>query len=238
MAIPSSESLLSLESAANELPDLLRQKIASGWAKAAQFEHASIGSFARFTLELLTHGAPPQLLIESQQAGLDEIEHTKYSFKIASIFAGQNLGPGLLPFYQGGFTAQTLEQSVTSTIRDGCFNETLAAIEAQVMSERATEPAFKEVLNKIFEDENKHAQLAFSFVAWALNSGSHNIGVLKQSAHAAIDIQMASIKREIEPQKEDDLSAFGLINEHQRWSLRQQALSQVLVPAFDALLQF
>jgi hypothetical protein len=62
----------------------LRRRLAERWSRAALAEHASIASFARFTLQLL-------------RGGLDEIEHARLSFRVASVFAGRSLGPGPLP---------------------------------------------------------------------------------------------------------------------------------------------
>ena len=40
-------------------------------------EHASVASFARFTLDLLSLGAPPGLLSAAFHAGQEEISHTQ-----------------------------------------------------------------------------------------------------------------------------------------------------------------
>ena len=62
----------------------------------AEGEHASVASFARNTLQLLTLGSPSELLVASQQAGIDEINHAKISYDIASANTGLNLAPGPL----------------------------------------------------------------------------------------------------------------------------------------------
>src|SRR5262245_889099 len=54
-----------------------RAALAAAWLRDAQMEHASIASFARFTLELLAVGAPAELVADSQRASLDEIEHAR-----------------------------------------------------------------------------------------------------------------------------------------------------------------
>ena len=51
----------------------VRTKLAECWAQDALAEHASIASFARFTLQLMAVGAPPQLLADTQRAAADEV---------------------------------------------------------------------------------------------------------------------------------------------------------------------
>ena len=52
-----------------------RAALGRHWTAVAALEHASVASFARFTLHLLVLGAPPSLVAEAQRAGLDEVEH-------------------------------------------------------------------------------------------------------------------------------------------------------------------
>src|SRR5262245_52773660 len=53
------------------------------WARAAQYEHASVASFARFSLELLALGAPSDLIARAHRAAIDELEHTELALGVA-----------------------------------------------------------------------------------------------------------------------------------------------------------
>ena len=64
-----------------------RAVLAEHWTQEAAFEHASIASFARLTLDLLSVGAPPDLL-DAARATLDEIEHARITFALATATAG------------------------------------------------------------------------------------------------------------------------------------------------------
>ena len=55
------------------------------WLKQGLSEHASIGTFAKFSLELMSIGAPLWIMELSNQASLDEIRHTQLSFDIAGM---------------------------------------------------------------------------------------------------------------------------------------------------------
>jgi hypothetical protein len=78
------------------LTDAERDALAGAWCDDGLMEHASVASFARFALQLVAVGAPPQLLVDTQQAIRDEIEHARLCFGLASAYAGRKLGPGPL----------------------------------------------------------------------------------------------------------------------------------------------
>ena len=62
-----------LTEVAQSLTEGLRQSLAREWLRAASFEHASIASFNRFSLELLVLGAPADLVDRANRAALDEV---------------------------------------------------------------------------------------------------------------------------------------------------------------------
>ncbi len=61
-----------------------RARLAERWTREASFEHASIASFARATLDLLALGAPAARVAGAQRAGLDEVEHARIAFALAT----------------------------------------------------------------------------------------------------------------------------------------------------------
>lgn len=64
-------------------PGPLRDAVVKAWTTAARAEHASVASFARFTLQLLHLGAPADLVADAQQAALDEVRHARLCFGVA-----------------------------------------------------------------------------------------------------------------------------------------------------------
>ena len=54
-----------------------RQTLAGSWARDGLAEHASIASFSRFALGLLSHGAPASLVERLHLAAIDEIRHAR-----------------------------------------------------------------------------------------------------------------------------------------------------------------
>jgi hypothetical protein len=152
-----------------------RGALSGEWARAAQFEHASIASFSRFSLELLAVGAPPELIEGAHRAALDEVAHARLSFALASVYAGSPLGPGPLALGRDVLASFELIPIVTSALAEGCVNETLAALEAHAGAADAEPSAVREVLTVIARDESEHAALSFRFVRWALERGDRDV---------------------------------------------------------------
>ena len=69
-------------------------RLAAAWLEIAQLEHASIAAFASLSLRLLAAGAPAELVTASHRAALDEVEHARIAFELASVYGGRRVGPG------------------------------------------------------------------------------------------------------------------------------------------------
>ncbi|HEX9296687.1 MAG TPA: ferritin-like domain-containing protein [Polyangiaceae bacterium] len=154
-----------------------RARLAEAWTRIALMEHASIAAFARFTLQLMSLGAPAELIECSHAAMGDETLHAKLAFAVASAYAGQEVGPSLLPI-EGALDASSLRDVVATTIREGCIGETIAAIEAAEALQHASDPAIRAVLSRIADDETRHAELAWRFLRWAIADGGADIRLL------------------------------------------------------------
>lgn len=151
-----------------------RAALAAHWAKLGQMEHASIAAFARFQLQLLALGAPPDLVEGCTAALADETAHTKLCFALASAYAGRTLGPGPLDV-TGSLEASSLSDIVDLALLEGCFGETSAALEASEAADSAADPVVRAAYERIAEDEQRHAELAFRFVRWALQRGGAEV---------------------------------------------------------------
>jgi hypothetical protein len=161
-----------------------RSALAEHWAYLGRMEHASIAAFARFSLQLLSLGAPPDLVDACTQALADETAHTKLCFRIASAYAGRALGPGPLDV-QRSLEATSLEQIVDLVIAEGCFGETSAALDAREAADSAADPVIAAAYTRIAADEQRHAELAFRFVRWALEHGDQAVRATVRAAVAS-----------------------------------------------------
>ena len=100
---------------------------ASAWAREAAFEHASVAAFARLAVELMAHAAPADLVDAALAAARDEVRHAQRCYGLAAAFGGDAVGPGPLPV-ETSTRIPSLEQLAVDCFRDGCVNETVAAL--------------------------------------------------------------------------------------------------------------
>jgi hypothetical protein len=155
------------------IPEALRTVIVAGWLLDARSEHASVASFARATLELMALAAPPALIAETQRASLDEVEHARLCFALASRCGGVALGPGPLPAVAP--RPAELVHLACDTFLEGCVGETIAALAAARAARGCDDPTVAGVLRQIADDEARHAALAWATVAWAFERGGEPV---------------------------------------------------------------
>ncbi len=145
-----------------------RRALAAHWAEIGLMEHASIAAFARFTLQLVSVGAPDELLNLVERAQADETRHARLCFSLASQYGGRDVGPGAISM-AGALDDLSLESILSTTILEGCIGETRAALEAARARDNCSDPVVREVLAQIARDEGNHAALAWRFVRWMLD---------------------------------------------------------------------
>ncbi|MCX4239464.1 ferritin-like domain-containing protein [Paraliomyxa miuraensis] len=228
----------------DELRPTQRRMLAERWARSALAEHASVASFARFVLDLSAMGAPPELLSEAAAAMQDEIRHAQVAFALASAYAGHPMGPGPLPM-RGLSAGGDPETIVRMAIREGCIEETLAAAEAELAAHRATDPAVRQALSAIAEDEARHAVLAWRFVDWAVRSDPSLASAVREEMLRAMELADAAESDDVEhelgdgtsPEDEELASAHGVVPERLRRQLRAQCLRNTIRPCAFAMLQ-
>lgn len=221
-----------------ELDAPTRAYLADHWSRAAQMEHASVASFARFSLQLMALGAPPELLVETQQAMADEIDHARRCFALASAYAGRPLGPAELDV-TGADLGHDLREVLESVVREACVGETLAAIEAQEALAHATDPAVRVTLTRIAKDELRHAQLGWRTLRWALGRAhasirDHVLGVFADAMTRAANEIQASFP-DLGNRRSPTL-AHGVLPAALRREAIEGGLDAVILPCLRALL--
>jgi hypothetical protein len=227
-------------SEAEALDEPTRAALAAAWLRDAQMEHASIASFARFTLELLALGAPPELVGDSQRASLDEIEHARACFAQATRFAGDAVGPAPLDIGSEQSSSQqrsTLASCAVAAVREGCIGETIAAFVARQQLAVATDPSVRRALARIAADEERHAALSWRFVRWAIATGG---APLRAAVIAAFEHGLRGARSApVEPVGVVDAAAwqrFGRLTEEGMRAATVLALDEVIRPCAEALL--
>ena len=220
----------SVDSLSADQRDALRQH----WLEAALLEHASVGSFSRFALDLLAHGAPPELLAGAHAAAADEVRHAQLCFAMASAYAGENLTPGRLALPEALKIAPDLATLARDAAIEGCIGETIAVMLAAEQLQRSTDPAVRAALAQIVEDEARHAEIAWATLRWALALGGAPV-------RAALEDVFANAESHVELLAEtlcEDLAvpSHGLPSRQALVNATRQGLARVVAPAAAALL--
>jgi hypothetical protein len=215
-----------------------RERLAQAWLSDALEEHASVATFARLALQLVSLGAPPELLRATQRATLDEIAHAELCFGLASAYAGRNLGPGRLDADDALDGVLGSEDIALAAVREGCVEETIGAMVATAAATRAEDSVVRGVLKRIAADETRHAGLAWRCVRWVV---ARDRG-LEQPVMEAFD---AELRRHPEPvgspeheeEREDArwLARHGRLSDRERALVACRTMREVVMPCRRAL---
>jgi hypothetical protein len=218
-----------------------RELLAAAWARDGQLEHASIASFARVVVELMSLGAPPQLIAGSREAVLDEIEHARRCFALASRYAGNPVGPGPLPIRGGGRGRASLEAIAVAVLEDGCINESVAAAEAAVAAHECRDPWVREVLEQIAADEREHAALAWRTLRWLLEEHRHEVAPalrrrLRTLGSPLLRAGGQAGRSAMTPLQDQLLRAHGRLPADERAVIQHKVHAELIVPLARELL--
>lgn len=209
-----------------------REAVATHWLEVAAFEHASVASFARVTLDLLALGAPAPLLAETQRAGLDEVEHARLAYAVASAYAARKLGPGALDLTSVPVRADARE-IIRSLILEACVGETLGVAEALEIAGVVRDPALARVHARIAADEQRHAELAWRTLTWLLTGTSEAV---RREAERWFDEAIAGAARDPAP-RGLVLPEHGLLASYRLGNIRRRAIETVVAPCAAALFE-
>ncbi|MEP7123159.1 MAG: ferritin-like domain-containing protein [Byssovorax sp.] len=153
------------------MPERTRSALAEAWARDGLFEHASVASFSRFTMQLLALGAPADLVRDTQLANVDEVQHAELCLGLASAYFGEPVEPTALPFPAAILIEPDLASIAAEAAMEACIGETVATVQAMEALANTTDPAVREVLRATVDDEARHAELGWRFLAWAIDTG-------------------------------------------------------------------
>lgn len=135
---------------------------AAYYARATKHEAAAAVAFDRLASELEAHGAPAALVADAREAAGDERRH-------ASIFAAYVDGALDAPV-AGPFPARPLVDVLLENAREGCANESYAAVIATYQATHAPTARLRAAISAIAGDERRHAELAHRIHAWGLGA--------------------------------------------------------------------
>jgi hypothetical protein len=219
------------------LSDRIRDELATAWEFTAKMEHASIAAFARFSLELLSLGAPSDLIMRTNSALVDETKHARVAFALTSAYRGKQMGPGRLSMNDVMADGDDITSFIRRVIREGCVGETVAAVEAGEAGARANDPVVRQTLEMIASDESEHAELAWRTVKWALDTFGADVRETIHEEMARLADEMGTIHETRRTERDEELFNHGVVTAEVRGSIRRAALKQVVLPCLGALVE-
>jgi len=214
-----------------------RRALADAYTREAMAEHASVASFSRFALQCLACGAPSALVRGAQQAALDEVAHAELALGLAAAYGGTELCPGRLDV-RGALDGELDPIGVARSVaREGAIAETVSALIVAAARDAAEEPAVRAILTRVAEEELEHALLAWKYLRWAVEQGGDAMRAALEPifASAAAHVGFGSMTQ----LRGDELAmrAHGYLPTAERKAVAEQALSQVVATAAQALLR-
>ena len=197
------------------------------WLADALSEHASIASFARNTLELLSVGAPPELVTDCQRAGMDEVRHASLCFELARALGGTAVSPGPLPLVAP--RAPDKARLARDTFIEGCVGETVSALAATRAADE-TQGAVRSTWRLLAADETRHAALAWRTLAWTMRDSGPELGaellaLAERMRDELLDEADAQARR-----TGADLAAYGRLSPRALSAVHRDAWRDLIMP--------
>jgi len=213
----------------------LSEQLRGYWLNCARYEHASVAAFARVGLQLMSLGAPAELLRATQEAIADEVRHAQLCFGLAAAYGAPATQAGPLSIAGCIATGMDLEATLREAIVAGALGEGAAALEALDGARTCDDPVVRAVLLRIAEDEQRHALLAYQTVQWALLAYPERArelvrGCLRERhVHAPMPTTEPGADHHA-------LASHGLISPDARARLRAQTWTEIVAPLLTAML--
>lgn len=132
------------------------------FASAAHLEAASVDAFARLRAELAAHGASAALQGAAVLSAVEEVRHAHVTARLAERFGGAVEAPRVEPLPLRPLFEVALDNAV-----EGCVRETYGALVAHHQAAHAADAELREVMQRIADDETRHAALSWDLAAWA-----------------------------------------------------------------------
>jgi hypothetical protein len=133
------------------------------FAECAYLEAVSVLAFRRLALELSIHAAPAALVCAARRAERDEVRHAAATKRLAESFGAAVRTPSNAPF-----AVRALEEIALENAVEGCVRETYGAALALFRANHASTARVRSTMQRIAEDECRHADLSWAIAAWVM----------------------------------------------------------------------
>ena len=151
--------------------------LGASWLEAARAEAASVPAFLALGRDLVRARAPRALMRRAVAAAREEVHHARLCEDLASRSAGVSLATHLpsTPVAPAEDRTALFTRLALESWHDGCVGEAVAARRAELAFEGCRDERTRVALGHIARDETRHAELAWSVLAFALNEGGPRV---------------------------------------------------------------
>ncbi len=166
----------SLPAARNLAPETSRA-LGASWLEAARAESASVPAFLALARDLRGIEAPPALGRRAVLAARDEVRHAHLCEDLASRASAVSFATVRPPTPHARREEHTalLTRLALESWHDGCLGEGTAAARARFGFRRCKDPRARHALGHIARDEERHAELAWSVLEYAVSAGGRAV---------------------------------------------------------------
>lgn len=208
-----------------------RERLATAWVEIAMGEHASIAAFSKLSLELLHFGAPAPLVEACHQAALDEVEHARGAFALASAYAGENLGPGILDMGNKVALAESYAAMALAVAHEGCRDETLSTLVAAESIRLVHDPVVRWFLEQVVRDETRHAAFSWRLLQWTLRVAPTDPTIMEEID----EILLADSSSTPSMNLESPFAHHGILGESQIARIQKRGRDEIIRPCWQQL---
>jgi hypothetical protein len=153
------------------------EAVGRAFERDAQLEHASVPAFLQLAAELSQVDAPRALIARSLEAARDEVRHAALCMRLAERHLEACAAPALPPLVKRAPLAPqaNLVRLAVESWLDGCVAEGRAAKHAARAAAGARDDEARGVLSVIARDEQRHAELGWAILQWAIARGGEEV---------------------------------------------------------------
>lgn len=191
------------------------------FSRMAYLERASVTAFAIMHDELRALGAPDGLLARVERARTDEVRHAR----VMSRWAEKHGHEDALPHVESAPGRTSFDIARENAV-EGCVRELFGALVVRFQAARVNDPALRDELASIADDEAAHAALAFDVAAWLEPKLPTDA---QASVGAAVNQAFRQLEAELAEPAEDQRVRGGMPSLEESYTLLQQAAHEVHV---------
>ncbi|MFT3707236.1 MAG: hypothetical protein QM817_06180 [Archangium sp.] len=188
---------------ASRLDQPTRNALEALWLHDAQKEHASVPAFSRISWLLAAVGAPAELMLWSNRAAMEEIDHAQRCFALAAGYGGRSFTVEPMPDLLLGGLGDVKDPLVTlavESLKDGCLLEDFNADVAAKCAAVCEEPVTHAVLEQIAREERSHADFSWALIDWLVEQ--HGARVTQPLLRACDELEQVQRPTSADAQKQ------------------------------------